>query len=158
MWTKFWPEDIPQKLDFTEKPLYEFLRDNAQRNPGKIAINYYGREIGFQELDDLSDRFATALIDLGLKKGDRVSLYLENCPQFVIAYFGTLKAGAVVVAANPMFKADELLYELKDSVSCPRIRVFPFTPPCSRPKRFSRKHLNLSICSSNMNPIPPGPR
>jgi acyl-CoA synthetase (AMP-forming)/AMP-acid ligase II len=115
MWTKFWPEDIPQKLDFTEKPLYEFLRDNAQRNPGKIAINYYGREIGFQELDDLSDRFATALIDLGLKKGDRVSLYLENCPQFVIAYFGTLKAGAVVVAANPMFKADELLYELKDS-------------------------------------------
>ncbi len=57
---KFWPEDIPQKLDFAEKPLFEFLRDNAKRNPEKIAINYYGREIGFQELDDLSDRFAAA--------------------------------------------------------------------------------------------------
>lgn len=115
MWVKSWPDGIPQKLDFPNKPLYDFLRDNAERNPKKVAINYYGREIGFQELDDLSDRFAAALNELGLKKGGRVSLYLENCPQFVIAYFGTLKAGGVVVAANPMFKEDELLYELKDS-------------------------------------------
>ena len=115
LWIKSWPEGIPQKLDFADKPLYEFLRDNAEKDPKKVAINYYGREIGFQELDDLSDRFAAALRDSGLKKGDRVSLYLENCPQFVIAYFGTLKAGGVVVAANPMFKADELLYELEDA-------------------------------------------
>lgn len=115
MWVKSWPDGIPQKLDFPNKPLYDFLRDKAERNPKKVAINYYGREIRFQELDDLSDRFAAALNDLGLKKGDRVSLYLENCPQFVIAYYGILKAGGVVVAANPMFKEDELLYELKDS-------------------------------------------
>jgi len=115
LWIKSWPDGIPQKLDFSNKPLYEFLRDNAEKNPKKVAINYYGREIGFQELDDLSDRFAAALNDSGLEKGDRVSLYLENCPQFVIAYFGTLKAGGVVVAANPMFKADELLYELEDA-------------------------------------------
>jgi len=115
IWTKSWPDGIPQNLDFPNKPLYDFLRDNAERNPNKVAINYYGREIRFQELNDLSDRFAAALNDLGLKKGGRVSLYLENCPQFVIAYYGTLKAGGVVVAANPMFKADELLYELKDS-------------------------------------------
>jgi acyl-CoA synthetase (AMP-forming)/AMP-acid ligase II len=115
LWIKSWPDGIPQKLDFPNKPLYEFLRDNTEKNPKKVAINYYGREIGFQELDDLSDRFAAALNDSGLKKGDRVSLYLENCPQFVIAYFGTLKAGGVVVAANPMFKADELLYELEDA-------------------------------------------
>jgi acyl-CoA synthetase (AMP-forming)/AMP-acid ligase II len=115
LWITSWPDGIPQKLDFPNKPLYEFLRDNAEKNPKKVAINYYGREIGFQELDDLSDRFAAALNDSDLKKGDRVSLYLENCPQFVIAYFGTLKAGGVVVAANPMFKADELLYELEDA-------------------------------------------
>lgn len=115
MWIKSWPDDVPQKLDFPNKPLYDFLRDKAERNPKKVAINYYGREISFQELDDLSDRFAAALNDLGLKKGGRVSLYLENCPQFVIAYFGTLKAGGIVVAANPMFKEDELMYELKDS-------------------------------------------
>jgi acyl-CoA synthetase (AMP-forming)/AMP-acid ligase II len=115
IWINSWPDGIPQKLDFPNKPLYDFLRDNAQKNPEKVAINYYGREISFQELDDLTDRFAAALNDLGLKKGGRVSLYLENCPQFVIAYFGILKAGGVVVAANPMFKEDELLYELQDS-------------------------------------------
>jgi len=115
LWIQSWPHGIPQKLDFPNKPLYEFLRDNAEKNPKKVAINYYGREIGFKELDDLSDRFAAALNDSGLKKGDRVSLYLENCPQFVVAYFGTLKAGGVVVAANPMFKADELLYELENA-------------------------------------------
>jgi acyl-CoA synthetase (AMP-forming)/AMP-acid ligase II len=115
MWAKSWPDGIPQKLDFPNKPLYDFLRDNAQKNPEKAAINYYGREISFQELGDLTDRFSAALNDLGLKKGGRVSLYLENCPQFVIAYFGILKAGGVVVAANPMFKEDELLYELQDS-------------------------------------------
>ena len=81
LWIKSWPDGIPQKLDFPNKPLYEFLRDNAEKNPKKVAINYYGREIGFQELDDLSDRFAAALNDSGLKKGDRVSLYLENCPR-----------------------------------------------------------------------------
>jgi acyl-CoA synthetase (AMP-forming)/AMP-acid ligase II len=115
IWVKSWPDGIPQKLNFPNKSLYDFLRDNAERNPKKVAINYYGREIGFQELDDLSDRIAAALTDLGLEKGGRVSLYLENCPQFVIAYYGILKAGGVVVAANPMFKEDELLYELKDS-------------------------------------------
>lgn len=114
-WLNSWPDGMPQKLDFSNKPIYEFLRDNAQNNPEKVAIIYYGRQIRFRELDELSDRFAAALIDSGLKQGDRVCLYLENCPQFVIAYFGILKAGGVVVAANPMFKKDELLYELKDS-------------------------------------------
>ena len=115
IWLKSWPDGMPLELDFPNKPLHDFLRDNALKSPAKIAINYYGKEIKFQELDDLSDRFAAALRDLGLQKGDRVSLYLENCPQFVMAYFGALKAGGVVVAANPMFKEDELLYELKDS-------------------------------------------
>jgi acyl-CoA synthetase (AMP-forming)/AMP-acid ligase II len=81
LWSRSWPDGIPQKLDFPNKPLYELLRDNAEKNPKKVAINYYGRKISFQELDDLSDRFAAALNDSGLKKGGRVSLYLENCPR-----------------------------------------------------------------------------
>lgn len=115
LWLKSWPKDMPQQLEFIERPLYEFLRDNARIHPGKAAINYHGREISFRELDELSDRLAAALCDLGLEKGDRVSLFLENCPQFVVAYYAALKAGGVVVAANPMFKEDELRYELNDS-------------------------------------------
>jgi len=114
-WFSSWPEGMPKELVLDERPLFEFLRGNARKHPEKTAINYYGRMISFKELDESSDQLAAALCDLGLKKGERVSLFLENCPQFVISYYGVLKAGGVVVAANPMFKDDELKYELKDS-------------------------------------------
>jgi acyl-CoA synthetase (AMP-forming)/AMP-acid ligase II len=115
IWLRSWPEGIPQSLEFPEKPLPEFLRENARRKPNKTAINFYGREISFQELNTRTDQLAAALIDLGLKKGDRVSLFLENSPQFVIGYFAILRAGGVVVAANPMFKEEELAYEVRDA-------------------------------------------
>jgi acyl-CoA synthetase (AMP-forming)/AMP-acid ligase II len=115
IWLKSWPKGIPQSLEFPEKPLPEFLRENARRKPNKTAINFYGREISFQELNTRTDQLAAALIDLGLKKGDRVSLFLENSPQFVIGYFAILRAGGVVVAANPMFKEEELAYEVRDA-------------------------------------------
>ena len=115
IWLKSWPEGIPHSLAFPEKPLPEFLRLNARRKPDKTAINFYGREISFQELNTRTDQLAAALIELGLKKGDRVSLFLENSPQFVIGYFAILRAGGVVVAANPMFKEEELAYEIRDA-------------------------------------------
>jgi len=115
IWLKMWPKGFPQQLEFIEKPLHEFLKDTAKQYPKKTAINYYGNQISFQQLDELSDRLAAALCDMGISKGDRVSLFLENCPQFIIAYYGVLKTGGVVVAANPMFKEDELKYELQDA-------------------------------------------
>ncbi len=115
IWFKSWPEGMPHSLVFPEKPLPEFLRENALRKPDKTAINFYGREISFRELNHRTDQLAAALIGLGLEKGDRVSLFLENSPQFVIGYLAILRAGGVVVAANPMFKAEELAYEIKDA-------------------------------------------
>lgn len=114
-WFKSWPEGMPRSLDFPQKPLHEFLRDNARIDPNKVAINFYGKGINFQELDTHTNQLGTALTDFGLKKGDRVSLFLGNSPQFVIGYFAILKAGGVVVAANPMLKEEELEYEIKNS-------------------------------------------
>ena len=117
IWLNSWPKGLPQSLLFLEKSLAEILRENALRIPCKTAINFYGREISFGELNTRVDQLAAALIDVGLKKGDRVSLFLENSPQFVIAYYAVLRAGGVVVAANPMFKEDELTYEIMDAGS-----------------------------------------
>jgi len=114
-WLPSWPENMPRTLVFPEKTLPEFLSDRGHQTPEKVAINFYGKEIPFRELDQRTNQLAMALIDVGLKKGDRVSLFLENSPQFVIGYFAILKAGGVVVAANPMFKEDELKYELMDA-------------------------------------------
>ena len=112
-----WPAELPRE------PLYPFgpvlLTDHLARwaaiQPDKTAINFYGATMSFAELHARSDAFAHHLRSLGVGKGDRVAVFLSNCPQFLIVFYGILKLGAVHVPVNPMFKAPELLYELNDT-------------------------------------------
>jgi long-chain acyl-CoA synthetase len=97
-----------------EKPLHEYLREHARRQPGKAALIWYGREISYAELDRYSDNFAQALRDAGVVKGDRVALFMQNCPQYLIAHFGIQKIGAIVSPCSPMFKAHEFAYQMGD--------------------------------------------
>jgi acyl-CoA synthetase (AMP-forming)/AMP-acid ligase II len=110
-----WPRTEPLVPELPDRPIFEEIRRQAAERPEKTAINFYGHEISFFRLDTLSDRFANALAGLGIGKGDRVGIYLENCPQFVIAFYGILKIGAVVVTCSPMYKTDELEHELRDA-------------------------------------------
>ncbi|MGO8879425.1 MAG: AMP-binding protein [Desulfomonilaceae bacterium] len=113
-WSKSWPAGIPLEINYHlgEKPMFEYLRSHAKAYPNKPAINFYGLEISYKELDTLTDRFASYLISEGLKKGDRVAIYMQNCPQYAICQLGTHKAGGIVVPCGPMFKAWELEEEL----------------------------------------------
>ncbi|MDO8653189.1 MAG: AMP-binding protein [Undibacterium sp.] len=97
-----------------EKPLHDYLREHACSQPDKVAYLWYGRALSFRELNDLSDRFAAKLESLGVKKGDRVALFMQNCPQYVIAHFGIQKLGAIVSPCGPLFKRHELSYQLGD--------------------------------------------
>lgn len=97
------------------KPLYSLLLDSARKHPSSICLSYNGRELTYADVADLSARFAGSLTRLGVKKGDRVAVQLPNIPQFVIAYFGILQAGGIVVACNPLYKPDELNQQLSDS-------------------------------------------
>jgi long-chain acyl-CoA synthetase len=114
-WFKNWPNDVPKHIDYPEVPLFELLRKSAKKYPQKPAIAYLGREITYSELDGLSDQFASALAGLGVGKGDRVALFLANVPQFIIAYYGILKAGAVVTTISPLHREREVEYQLGDS-------------------------------------------
>ena len=76
---------------------------------------FYGKKITYQALKDLIDRFATALADLGVGKGDTVALYLLNCPQYAIAYFAILKLGAKVTPISPVYTSKEVKHQLEDS-------------------------------------------
>ena len=107
IWDKFYPEGVPRTFAF-ERPFTEYVREWARRNPQAVALDYYGREMSYEELNDSIDRFAGALLEKGLRKGDRVALYLQNCPHFVIAFFGVIRAGGIVVCFNPMYKQIEL--------------------------------------------------
>lgn len=118
IWRRYWPAGLDEAaIRLPTEPLSVFLKRHARRVPGKPALVFYGREFTFAELDEATDRFAGWLHARGLRPGDRLAIYLENCPQFAIAYFGGLKAGAVNVCLNPMHKATELLHELEDSAA-----------------------------------------
>ena len=96
-------------------PIHQILKGTAEQYPEKIALTYAGKEISYSELATLSDRFSAGLASIGVVKGDCVSLFVPNIPQFVIAYFGILKAGAAITAINPQHKEREVELQLADS-------------------------------------------
>ncbi len=110
-----WPAKFPKSLDYPEISIFEFLNQTAQRCPNRIAIAFAGMELTYAELKSLSERFASALFDLGIKKGDRVAIGLPNCPQFAIAYYGILRLGAVYTPLSPLLSEKEVIYQLNDS-------------------------------------------
>ncbi|MFQ5837635.1 MAG: long-chain fatty acid--CoA ligase [Thermoplasmata archaeon] len=111
---KAWPEGVPHSLEYPEIPLYQFLRDTAARVPRKTATIFFNNPLTYRELDRLSDKMAIVLRDLNVRKGDRVALFLPNCPQFLISHFGTLKAGGVSVPFNPTYTEREVQRQLED--------------------------------------------
>ncbi len=112
---KCWPQGVFKNLTYPEIPVGEIIRSSARQWPWRNAIIFGGLEMTYAELDQLSDRFACALHGLGVRKGDRVAIHLPNCPQFAIAYFGLLKAGAVFVPLSPLLAERELEFQLNDS-------------------------------------------
>jgi long-chain acyl-CoA synthetase len=103
-WFKFWPQGVHKHIDYPEVPLFEFLRNTAKKHPDQTAIVYFDRKITYKGLDIATDKFATALDALGVKKGDKVALFLPNIPQFVISYYGIIKIGAIETAISPLYK------------------------------------------------------
>ncbi|WP_025918331.1 AMP-binding protein [Herminiimonas sp. CN] len=106
-----WPEGLPHALEVPEHSLYNGLAANAGKLPDSAAIDYYGRQISYSELHQAVRGLAGYLQQcLGVMDGDRVLLMMQNCPQFVIAYYAVQRANAVVVAINPMSSAEETAY------------------------------------------------
>ncbi|MFQ5986338.1 MAG: long-chain fatty acid--CoA ligase [Thermoplasmata archaeon] len=114
IWVDAWPEGVPETLEYPEMPLYQLLQDTAARVPEHPVTIFYNREMTYGELDALSDKMAVRLQQLGVKKGDRVALFLPNCPQFLISHFGILKAGGTSVPFNPTYVEREIKAQLDD--------------------------------------------
>ncbi len=97
--------------------MFELVSKTAARDPARRCLRFQGASLTYGEVDDLSSRFATALLSMGMKKGDRVAIFLPNMPQFVLAYFGILKAGGIAVPCSPLYKSKELEFQLRNSGS-----------------------------------------
>ncbi len=114
-WHDYYDEGIPSSLSYPAVPIFHFLEDSAKKFPDKPCTIFKGAEISYREMSQITNELAAALIDLGVKKGDRVGILIPNTPQFVMAYFAILKAGGVVVATNPQYTAREIIHQANDS-------------------------------------------
>jgi long-chain acyl-CoA synthetase len=114
-WLAAYDLGVPAEIEVPDEPLQAALTATADRFPARAAIRFFGRSISYRELDQAANRFANALVALGVHKGDRVALLMPNCPQMVIAYYGALRAGAVVVPTSPLYVESELEHQLADA-------------------------------------------
>ena len=146
LWSKFYPSAIPKNIDYPEVPLQGLLRKSAKAHPEKAAIAFLEKEINYAELDVLSDQFAAALASLGVKKGDKVAIFLPNIPQFIIAYFGILKTDAVLTTISPMHKEREVAHQLKDSEAVTIVTLDTLYPMLK--KVWRRTKLKHAIITS----------
>jgi long-chain acyl-CoA synthetase len=115
VWHKHYDEGVPIQVEVPEIRLQDFLKQSAQEFPDRPCTIFKGAVITFREMDELTDRLAAGLVARGVKKGDRVAIFMPNSPQFVIAFYAILKAGGVAVATNPLYTHREIKHQMNDS-------------------------------------------
>ncbi len=114
-WLKIYDEGVPQSLEYPDSPAFGFVESNAANYPDNPALIFKGNVVNYREFNELTDRMAAGLAALGVNKGDRVGIIMPNSPQFVIAFYGILKAGGTVVATNSIYTAGEIASQLADA-------------------------------------------
>ena len=114
-WRRWYAPGVIDRVNVPDIPLTQLLDDAAAEFPKRKALTFLGRSMSYAALLGAVDRFAGALHDLGVRKGDRVALVLPNCPQNVIAFFAVLRIGGVVVQHNPLYTPSEFAHQLGDS-------------------------------------------
>ena len=116
-WFKVWPDGVPTSLDYPDVPLFDLLSAAAAKWPERTAFTCRDRHLTYGGLDELSGRLAACLRARGIGRGERVMLFLPNSLEFVVAYYGVLKAGATVTTSNPLHRRNELKHQLDDTGS-----------------------------------------
>jgi long-chain acyl-CoA synthetase len=140
VWYKNYEQGVPTTLNYPQTPLFSLLDNSAAEYPDRAAIIFgavahklpgqplLDATMSYRALRDAVNRFANALTQMGVKKGDRVAIYLPNSPQFAIAYYGALKAGAVIAPVNPIYTPRELEFILQDSGAETIVALSQFYP------------------------------
>jgi long-chain acyl-CoA synthetase len=114
-WLKQYDQGVPFHINYPPVPLFYLLEESARKFPDCPCTIFKEAKISYKEMDELTDRLAAGLAELGVKKGDRVGIFIPNTPQFVMAYFAILKAGGVVVATNPLYSGREVEHQVNDA-------------------------------------------
>ncbi len=133
-------------MTYPKITLPQLLEQTAAKSPGHPALIYFGARISYGQLQDHVDRLAAGLQSMGVKKGDRVALLMPNCPQFVISFFGAMRAGAIVTATSSMYTAREITHQWNDAGATVVIadrRLYPVIK-AALPQLTSVRHIILT--------------
>lgn len=114
-WLSRYDPGVPAHLDYPAWPVFQFLDDAARRCPERSCTIFRGNTLTYQQVSEQTGQIAASLVRLGIRKGERVGIFMPNCPEFVLAYFGILKAGAVAVATNPLYTPPEIVHQANDA-------------------------------------------
>ncbi len=115
IWQKSYPPGVPAELEIPNQSLSDLLSASVRDFPGNVAVDFEGNKLTYKQLGELVDKFASVLLDMGVGKGTRVGTLMPNCPQVVVAYYGAMRVGAVVVCNNPLYTERELEHQVNDS-------------------------------------------
>jgi long-chain acyl-CoA synthetase len=139
--------------------MHYFLEKSATKYPGNTATIFgnsssLDAKLSYKQLNEQANRLANALSAMGVKKGDRVALYLPNCPQYVIGYFAILKIGAVVAPNNPLYTATELKFQLNDSGAESIICLSRFYPNVQKIRKDTKlKNVIVANIKEYFSPV-----
>ncbi|MCM5571626.1 AMP-binding protein [Burkholderiaceae bacterium FT117] len=137
------------------RPLHEILRGHARERPGHPAYIWYGAELSYGDLDRFSDAFAARLARLGVRKGEPVALFMQNCPQYAIAHYGIQKLGAIVCPCGPLNKEHELQYQLDDLGARVIVAAAPLLPVVDKVRASTRLEHVFVVHYADMLPAAP---
>ncbi len=174
LWYKSYASGIPQHVEYERTPMPQALARTAREFSGNTALVFIDSKINYRQLDEMANRFANALIDMGVKPGDKVAMLMPNMPQLVAATYGAWRAGAVVVMNNPLYTDVELEYQFNNSESTILVTLDLLGPRmiALRPKtkirnivishirdhlKFPKKQLLPIVAKDKHRNIPPTP-
>jgi len=127
-WVRHYEQGVAPRLAIPDRPLTWLLDTTASRHPSHTALLYYGTKLTYAQFSGMANRFAIALQRLGVQKGDRVAIALPNIPHYPIAFYGALRAGAIVVPTNPLYTEREMQHQLADSGARVLVMLDTFYP------------------------------
>lgn len=162
-WLKFYDKGVKPNLEYPpdlvlpgllERSAEKFPDHRATIFPGALGHRLYESVLTYRQLDEAANRFANALIALGVKKGDRVAIHLPNSPQFLISFFGAFKAGAIVITFNPVYTAPEVERQLNDCGAETIVTMTRFYPMVNQVRAKTKlRHVIVTNIKDYFHPL-----
>jgi len=147
-WLKHYDKGVQPTVEVPSHTILDMLDQSARKHPAHPAINFKGKALTYRQFKEETDAIAAALVANGFKKGDRAVIYMANTPQFVISYFGIMKAGGIVIATNPLYTERELEHQLADCGAETVFVMSRFYPLLKRVQRSGHTQVRRIIVAN----------